>query len=52
MKSTAVCEWEEEADGEYWETSCNEAHCFITDGPKENNYQYCPYCGKILKEKP
>jgi DNA-directed RNA polymerase subunit RPC12/RpoP len=33
-----------------WDTSCGNAHCFITDGIKENEYLYCPYCGGLIKE--
>lgn len=42
------CDWLEDSSGEFWETRCGEAHCFITDGPRENRYAFCPYCGRKL----
>lgn len=41
--------WEQETIHDYWDTSCKNAHCFSADGPKENYYKYCPYCGKKIK---
>jgi len=35
---------------DYWETSCGQAFCMITGTPKENNYNFCPSCGKPLVE--
>ena len=48
-KSDDVCEWEYN-DTEYcWESSCDHLHIFMSDGPKENEYDFCPYCGKKIK---
>jgi hypothetical protein len=33
---------------DYFETGCNNTFQFITDGIKENNFKYCPYCGKEI----
>lgn len=44
---TTPCEWREDADGNWW-TSCDNIHAFITAGPVENRYKFCPYCGKPL----
>ncbi len=41
------CDWRD--DGEKWDTGCGQAHQFFTDGPVENHYRFCPYCGKSLK---
>lgn len=42
------CRWDlDDIDGK-WDTGCGEAHVFEIDGPVENNYKYCPYCGKRL----
>jgi len=38
-----TCEWINQED--YWQTQCGDDHCFIADGPKENRYLFCPYCG-------
>jgi hypothetical protein len=45
------CVWtlDDDPDCGKWDTSCGEAHCFITDGPAENNHRFCPYCGDRLK---
>ena len=44
-----VCEWKYNDTEYYWESSCDHLHIFMSDGPKENNYEYCPYCGKQIK---
>jgi len=31
-----------------WETECGEAHVFEVEGPVENKYNFCPYCGKQI----
>ena len=47
--SSDVCEWKYN-DTEYcWESSCDHFHIFMSDGPKENEYGFCPYCGKKIK---
>ena len=45
-----VCEWrlcDEEAN--VYDTSCRNPHILIEGTPRENNYEYCPYCGKKIK---
>jgi len=48
------CIWKEEngvdSDGTYI-TSCDNMFTIIEGNPKDNNFKYCPYCGKALKEK-
>ena len=44
-----VCDWrlcDEEAN--VYDTSCRNPHILIEGTPKENNYEYCPYCGKKI----
>ena len=31
------------------DTECGEAHSFIEGDILDNNYQYCPYCGKPIE---
>ena len=54
MKSK-FCIWSENDDG-IWEASCGKKDEllfeFNLDGPKKNKFVYCPYCSKIIKEKP
>ncbi|MBN3853798.1 hypothetical protein G3N59_10440 [Paraburkholderia sp. Ac-20340] len=44
------CKWTYDLDGEggFWDTECGEAFCFMTDGPKQNNFAWCCYCGGKL----
>ena len=44
-----VCEWKYSDSEYYWESSCEHLHIFMSDGPKENEYDFCPYCGKNIK---
>ena len=44
-----VCEWKYNNSEYYWESSCDHLHIFMSDGPKENEYEFCPYCGKKIK---
>ena len=49
-KTDDVCEWrlcDEEAN--VYDTICRNPHILIKGTPKENNYEYCPYCGKKIK---
>ena len=42
-----TCVWTVTADG-VWETGCGHAHVFETAGPRQNRYEFCPYCGHNL----
>ena len=45
-----ICEWSNDKDYEYYETSCSEAYCLIDGTLTENKHLYCPYCGGKIKE--
>ena len=47
--SDDVCEWKYNDSEYYFESSCEHLHIFMSDGPKENEYRFCPYCGKNIK---
>lgn len=47
--SDDVCEWKYNDSEYYFESSCKHLHIFMSDGPKENEYRFCPYCGKKIK---
>lgn len=47
--SDDVCEWKYNDSEYYFESSCDHLHIFMFDGPKENEYDFCPYCGKKIK---
>jgi hypothetical protein len=49
-----MCNWTEELqpDGDCaWQTECENMFVFTADGPKENDFNYCPYCGDVLHVK-
>jgi len=51
------CKWkEEEPDCAVYVTSCDQSFQLIEGTPKENEFNYCCYCGGLLidttKEKP
>lgn len=49
MNPMKECKWEYQGEWDhYWQTSCGGAHVFEEDGPKENDYKFCPYCGGEL----
>ena len=43
-----ICKWKPDEDGVY-ETGCGNRFEFTEAGPKENKFDYCPYCGNVLK---
>ena len=43
------CRWSQDEDGN-WKTSCGEMFIFLEDGPKENEFHFCCYCGGALTE--
>ena len=48
------CKWVEtvDFDGEVsWDTECGQKFCFIDGGPKDNNMNFCCYCGGELIEE-
>jgi len=45
------CTWEddsEEWEESEWRTSCGHMFTFIEDGPEDNEFKYCCYCGGEL----
>ena len=43
------CRWEQDMDGN-WETGCGNLFSFIEGGPKENDTNFCQYCGHKIEE--
>lgn len=43
----AVCVWRANEEGAY-ETMCGNIFEFYADGPQENDFRFCPYCGNPL----
>lgn len=44
------CHWKLDDNPDYsiWETSCSGMFEFNADGPEENDFKFCPYCGGAL----
>ena len=48
--SDDVCKWRLCDEGaNVYDTTCRNPHILIEGTPRENNYSYCPYCGKKIK---
>ena len=44
------CSWHVEEDGcDIWRTGCGNAFVFNCDGPVENGFDFCPYCGGEIR---
>lgn len=43
------CEWNGCDDG-YYSTSCNKSFIFTESDCEGNDFKYCPYCGREIKE--
>lgn len=48
-----TCKWNGDGlhmeEHDYWETGCNNVFQFTNDGPKENHFEWCPYCGSLIE---
>ena len=52
-KGETVCPWTEESDpysDPCYHTSCKASFVLIDGGPKNNDYEFCPCCGKKIVE--
>ena len=49
--SDDVCEWLYKGEHlDYFDTGCGVIHMFLEGYIAENNYKFCPYCGKTIKD--
>lgn len=50
LKTETECEWTPEDDEywSYWDTACGQAFSFEADGPTENKFKFCCFCGGTL----
>lgn len=40
---------ERDAEHDVWQCQeCGALHKFESDGPEENSFSYCPYCGRTI----
>ena len=54
LKGFGECIWKDaniDSCLNVYDTSCENVFEFVDGNPKDNNFKYCPYCGKALKEK-
>lgn len=56
QKPRPPCYWTLEPQGyslddDAWRTDCDNLFQFTADGPRENGFTFCPYCGHHLKVK-
>jgi hypothetical protein len=51
MSELEKCTWTQSEDGQ-WESDCGNEFEPNDDGPYENGFHFCPYCGKPIGEKP
>ena len=42
------CTWTINRNIESWETECGDRFHFNHDGPTENGWNFCPYCGRDI----
>lgn len=47
----AECVWAYDDFHDYYDTDCKRAFSLITGTPKDNDYVYCPNCGRKIKVK-
>jgi hypothetical protein len=45
------CKWEEDNDANY-DTDCGQTFCMTDGTPKENDFKYCTFCGRVIEEVP
>ena len=45
------CTWTNDTDGDapVFSCSCGQCITFNDDGPKENEYRFCPFCGREIE---
>ena len=43
------CEWVYDSNHEYWGSECGDDFAFNCDGPIENGFKFCPFCGEKIK---
>lgn len=44
------CLWTRDDQECCWETTCKNAFVILSGGPEDNNFNFCPYCGKPIHE--
>lgn len=51
-KDKNFCIWEYNDIDDFYKTPCNNSGYAFNEGNlKENKFKFCPYCGRVIKEK-
>ena len=50
MNHIDYCKWTENSD-HFWDTSCHGSFVLNDGTPKENNMNFCCYCGGVIKQE-
>lgn len=43
-----ACWWKYDESTCSWDTKCDNKYQFMNDGPRENDYRFCPGCGSKI----
>jgi hypothetical protein len=53
VENGTTCKWHKSgyrmSEHNYWETECSNLFQFPNYGPKENQFEWCPYCGNLIE---
>lgn len=50
IRLNGVCKWGPTWEGGQYPTGCDNVFEFTNDGIKENDFEFCPYCGRKIEE--
>lgn len=50
MSEKETCTWAYSETEDMWESGCGHLFEFNDGGPEDNDFMFCPYCGKALEE--
>ena len=43
-----ICVWLYDASHYKYDTDCESSFQFSSDGVEENEFKYCPFCGRVI----
>lgn len=47
-----ACSWDQDDEGGPWSACDHHYFEFTDEGPEENNFKFCPFCGRPLVATP
>jgi hypothetical protein len=50
FSKTPKCQWKDELFYNRFETSCDNKYIYASDYDQNEDFTYCPYCGKEIEE--